>query len=259
MKFSLSGRCVVSGDGLLKENEEFLQLAGDLGFDGVDLRWDQMNPDLPRAKVEEAKDLCAKHGLAVAALNTKAIEPADLGPMLELAKELGCGRIRAGGAEDAIQAAADLAAPYGIRLATQMHTNGAYETVAAAKETLARIDRPNFGVIIEPANLYMAGDELTADNFSQIADSIFWCHVQSLIVAPPDETPTKLTLRSGKQVGYKRVPIRENTGCDMPGFFAALKGAGFDDYVNCLEPTPDTDDWAAFFGDYLAYLKEVAG
>ena len=261
MKFSLSGRCVVSAKGLLKENAEFLQLASDAGFDGVDLRSDQLSPSLPRERIDEVKELCAKLGLEVAALNARGIAgdaKAELAKLLELAQELGCGRIRVSGDVAAIQDAADMAAAYGIRLGTQMHTNGPCETVALARETLAEIDRPNFGVVIEPANLYMAGDAFTAENFSLIADSIFWCHVQSLVVAPVDQTPTKLKLRSGKEVGYTRVPIRENTGCDMPAFFAALKGVGFDDYVNCLEPTPDTDDWRAFFSDYLAYLKEVA-
>ena len=262
MKFSLSGRCVVSAKGFLKENAEFLQLASDAGFDGVDLRWDQLNPSLPREGLDEVKELCEKLGLEVAALNAKGIA-GDAKPefvkMLDLAQELGCGRIRVSGDVAAIQDAADTAAAYGIRLGTQMHTNGPCETVALAKQALAEINRPNFGVVIEPANLYMAGDAFTAESFSPIAERIFWCHVQSLVIVPADQTPTKLKLCSGQEVGYRRVPIRENTGCDMPAFFAALRGVGFDDYVNCLEPKPDTGDWKAFFSDYLAYLRELTG
>ena len=259
MKFSLSGRCVLGGGGLLKENAEFLPLAGELGFDGVDLRWEQMNPTLPRAKVDEAKDLCSKHGLEVAALNSKSLAADDFKPVLELAKELGCGRIRVSGDIPTIQAAADMAKPYGIRLGVQMHTNGNYETVALAKDTLAEIGRDNYGVVIEPANLYMAGDAFTAENFALIADKIFWCHIQSLIVFPLDQAKGKLTLLDGTQVGYTRVPIRENTGCGLLEFFASLKAVGFNDYINCLEPVPETDDWRGFFADYLAYLREMAG
>jgi len=260
MKFSLSGRCVLSSEGLLKPNAEFLQFAADLGFDGVDLRREQCNPDMPPAEIAEIKSRCSDLGLEVAALNAKGISAEakdDFTKLLDIAQDLGCGRIRASGDVPTVQAAAELAKPDGIRLGVQMHTNGDYETVALAKETLAEIGRANFGVVIEPANLYMAGDEFSAANFSQIADHIFWCHIQSLIIAPPDQAPSKLKLRDGREVGYQRVPIRENTGCDLPAFFSALKATGFNDYVNCLEPVPDTDDWTAFFSDYLAYLREV--
>lgn len=262
MKFSLSGRCVLplkAGDGLAMENEAFLALAHDVGFDGVDLRWEQLNPTLPDGKVEEVRRLCRETGLEVFSLNAKDLAAGSFGRLLELAKELGCGRIRVRGDVAALQQAADLARPAGMRLAEQMHTGAAFETVAAAGETLSRVDRGNFGVIAEPANLRMAGETFTPATFEPLRGRIFWCHVQSLEVVPADSAEGRVTLRSGAELGFKRVPIRENRGCDYRGFFAALKAVAFDGPVTCLEPAPAVDDWGRYFMDYLAFLRDVAG
>lgn len=262
MKFSISGRCVLptkAGAGLAMENAAFLAMAHDVGFDGVDLRWEQVNPTLPAAKVEEVRRICRETGLEVAAVNAKDLAAEPFRRMIALAQELGCGRIRVRGDVATLQQAADLARPAGIRIAEQMHTGAAFETVAAAGETLARVDRENFGVIIEPANLRMAGDTFTAANFEPLRDRIFWCHVQSIAVAPAESAEGKVTLRSGVEIGFKRVAIHENTDCDFRGFFAALRGIGFDGYVNCLEPAPAADDWGRFFMDYLSFLRDVAG
>jgi len=262
MKFSLSGRCVLpqkAGQGLLKQNAAFLELAHDVGFDGVDLRWEQMNPSLPDASVEEVRQLCRETGLEVASLNAKGLDKETFQPLLALAQELDCRRIRVHGDIPSIQKAADWALPSGIQLAEQMHTGGAYESATLAKKTLAEVGRDNFGVIAEPANLRMAGDDFTAENFGLIRNKIFWCHIQSLIVVPLDAAEGRSMLRNGSEVGFTRVPIRENTGCDFRAFFDALKAVGFNGYINCLEPTPAADDWGMFFMDTLAFLRDVAG
>lgn len=262
MKFSLSGRCVLPtkpGAGLAMANEAFLAMAHDVGFDGVDLRWEQMNPTVPDAEVEEVRRLCRESGLEVAALNAKDLEPGMFRRLISLAQELGCSRIRVRGDVAAVQQAADLARPAGIRLAEQMHTGGPLETVAAARVVLDRVGRGNFGVIVEPANLRMAGESFTPGSFEPIRDVIFWCHVQSLIVVPPEGAEGKVKLNSGTELGIRRVPIRDNDDCDFRAFFQALAAVGFDGFVNCLEPAPVSDDWGRFFMDSLAFLRETAG
>ncbi|NDC63767.1 MAG: hypothetical protein EBZ59_07260 [Planctomycetia bacterium] len=261
MKFSLSGRCVLpaeAGAGLALENEAFLALAHDVGFDGVDLRWEQMNPTLPDAKVEEVRRLCRETGLEVTTLNAKSLAAEPFGRLLVLARELGCGQIRVRGDVATLRQAADLAGPAGIRLAEQMHTGREFETVAGARQMLSSVDRENFGIIVEPANLRMAGEPFTAENFEPLRDRIFWCHVQSLAVVAADAAEGKALLRGGGEVGFRRVPIHENDDCDFRGFFTALKAIGFDGTVTCLEPAPTFGDQGRFFMDYLAFLRDVA-
>jgi sugar phosphate isomerase/epimerase len=47
----------------------------------------------------------------------------------------------------------------GIRLAHQSHCASLFETVAGSLRVLQRVDRPNFGIIYEPANWLIAGED----------------------------------------------------------------------------------------------------
>jgi len=264
MKYALSGRLVLEGGGKLAlSNREFLVMAGELGFDGVDLRKEQVSIESAPEALDEVAALVRDCGLEVAVLNAAGVSDEEglreLEALIAIAERLGCKHIRTSGDVASLQKAADVAAKSDLRLCTQMHTNGDYETVALAQETLAKVGRANFGVIIEPANLHMAGDEFSPENFGKITDHVFLSNIQSLIALPPEEAPSKLKLSDGTEIGYKRMPIRENAGMSIPEYFQALAAAGFDGYVNVLEPLPETDDLRGFVADYLAYLREVAG
>lgn len=262
MKFSLSGRLVELGGGKLAlPNVPFIELAKKAGYDGVDLRASQLSPDSPPEALPEVKKAANAARLKVAILGLKSAGEQGLAALpktLEMAKELGCKLLRVGGDVAFLQKAADMAAARGIRLGTQMHTGGEFETVALAVETLAKVGRKNFGLITEPANSHMAGEAFTADNFRQIATSIFASNIQSLVVVPPDQTPTKLKLRNGKEIGYKRTPLAENKDMMPAEYFAVLRAVGFNGWVNMLEPHPGEQDLLAFAKDYLGTLKKLA-
>ncbi len=262
MKFSLSGRYVELGAAKhTMTNAQFIELAKRTGYEGVDLRASQLSPDSPPSTLQEVQSALKDTGLHVAIMGLKDAGEkglAALPKVLEMAKELHCGLIRIGGDAEFIKKAADLAAPHGIRLGSQMHTGGEFETFALAQQTLARIGRPNFGLITEPANHYMAGDTFTADNFRKIAPQIFASNIQSLVVLPPTETASKLKLRSGTTIGYKRLAIQQNTPMNIPAYFAGLRAVGFDGWVNMLEPVPEEKDVEKFAREYLVFLKRVA-
>ena len=166
MEYSLSGRFVETSDGPALGQEAFLALAAEAGYDGVDLRVSQLPADVSRQALAGLREQLAKYNLKVAMLNLRGKSGTELLDQLKLllpiAKDLGCSIIRTGGDVNTMQQAADLAQSEGIRLAAQIHTNGDFESVAVAQKMLAEIGRDNFGVIIEPANLFMAGDEFSA-------------------------------------------------------------------------------------------------
>ena len=87
----------------------------------------------------------------------------NITPHLDLAENLGSDLIRIGmkAATDIewAKSASDEAAERGIRLAHQCHTCTLFETVSMSVEILRQVDRPNFGVIYEPANLLVCGQD----------------------------------------------------------------------------------------------------
>ena len=262
MKFSLSGRFVEMGGGKLAlPNAEFIAMARRAGYDGVDLRASQLSEDSPPRALEDVVGALKATGIEVAILGMKDSGEKGLASMpkvIELARELGCKLLRVGGDVEFMKKAADVAAPHGIKLGCQMHTGGDFETFDLARQTLARIGRRNFGVITEPANHFMAGDAFTADNLRKVASHLFASNIQSLIVLPPAEAPSRLKLRSGREIGYKRMPIQQNAAMNVPGYFAALRAVGFDGWVNMLEPAPEEKDIEKFAREYLVYLRKVA-
>jgi len=258
MIFSLSGR-LIEGTGNEGDVGTFLDLAKRAGYDAVDLRASQVPDTLPEDAVAEWKEQAAGRALSVACLNVRGKADdeglAGVERMCGIAAALGCDLIRVGGDDVAwCRRAARAAAEHGVRLASQMHTNGGYETPAVAAETLAQIGETNFGVIIEPSNLMMAGVALTRENLAGLAGHVFMSSVQSCMLDP--DSQTRVRLRSGEDRAYRRVAPGENPHIDFPGYVAVLRELGFDGAVNLLEPHPgDGADLVGFCADYLRVLR----
>ena len=152
-----------------------------------------------------------------------------------------------------LKKAAQLAAPVGLRVLYQMHTGGPFETVAVAANSIAEIGEPNFGVMAEPANHLMAGETFSEDMFEPIKDSLFGVHVQTLEIGPDKENALKLA--DGTEVKYSRVEYADNKQIDFATFFAALKKAGFDGYVNELEPCQPVDELESTITKAAKFLR----
>ena len=240
MKLTLSGRIVESSEGSAMTVPDFIRMAKETGYDGVDLRYSQIGPDAGEDLLSEVEAALADCGIEAALLNAGGLKDEEslqgLLKIADAAERLGCSTIRASGSDEMCQRAADLMAPRGIRLCSQIHTGGDYETIALTKDTLARIGRSNFGVIAEPANLLLAGQPRDEASLAEIADSIFGVNMQSIILVDPSDDANSLSLRDGTTVYYTRVPLSENTQLDLAGFLAGLKAAGFDGFINVLEP-----------------------
>lgn len=240
MKLTLSGRIVETSGGSAVSVPEFIHLAKRAGCDAVDIRYSQVGPDVCVAVLEQVEQALNDTGLEVALMNAGGIaDEESLQGLLKLADTAGklkCNTIRISGPNEMCAKAADAVAPLGIRLCSQIHTGGDYETVARTQETLARIGKENFGVIAEPANLMLAGQPYDQAALAPIADSIFGVNIQSLIIVGPGEGGNSLKLSDGTEVHYQRVPLGENGQFDIDAFFGGLKALGSAGFVNILEP-----------------------
>ena len=101
----------------------------------------------------------------------------DLEPTLKRASVLGADLIRVGvkSQDDIVwaQRAADEAREFGIRLAQQTHTATPFETAAGCKEMIERIARPNFGLILEPANFALCGEDYGPTALVPLGPAVF--------------------------------------------------------------------------------------
>lgn len=261
MKQSLSGRLVESGAETIISVGEFLELASRFGYDAVDLRATQLSPDTDESELDALRAGLAENNLAIFEGAYKRPlddgEEAAFSQFAALIADLGGEAIRISGDLAALKRASQLAAPHGVSIVYQMHTGGPFETIAAAAESIAEIGEPNFGVMPEPANLVMAGETFAEDMFGPLEGSIFGVHVQTLETRP--DSDTAVTLADGTKVPYVRVPYAENRQIDFTTFFAALKRAGFDGYVNELEPCPGTDELEETVSQAATFLRPFLG
>lgn len=259
MKLSLSGRLVEGGTGTILTAERFLKLARDCGYEAIDLRATQLGPETDAVELEHLRDGLKTHKLELFEGQHRggldAVGQEAFSQLAERVAYLGGRGIRVGGDLATLKHACRLAAPHGLRILYQMHTNGPFETVLAAAAAIAEIDEPNFGVMPEPSNLLMAGETFSQDMFAPLTGRIFGVHVQTLEVHP--DAPNALRLTDGTEVRYLRVPYAENRQIDFAVFFAALRQAGFSGYVNELEPCPGEAEVEATVSEAAAFLRPL--
>ncbi len=157
----------------------------------------------------------------------------NISPYLDLAEAFGADLLRVcmKKAEDIewAQRAADEAKERSMRLAHQAHDASLFETVDGSLDVLARIGRPNFGIIYEPANWMIVQEPYGAETIERIRSWIFNVYVQNHRLNPNGEASVK-TWKFG-DVALDHIGIWEQGGVELEEPFAALRRIGYSGYV----------------------------
>jgi sugar phosphate isomerase/epimerase len=184
----------------------------------------------------------------------------NITPYLELAEALEADLLRVGikRVEDIAwaQRAADEAGERGMRLAHQSHTASPFETLAGSLETLKRIDRRNFGVIYEPANLELCGDDYGPETIKWLSASLFDVYVQNHVLNP-DGQDEIATWAKGK-VRFDRIPVWEEGGIDFPLVLGTLEEIGYEGYVTVHQASVGEGDVEEAVRESARYLRSLA-
>jgi sugar phosphate isomerase/epimerase len=277
MKLSLSVR--IAEEFQSKERarlrlEELAALARDAGYDALCLRASQVGV---RSSVQAQRQAAAQIqacGLLVTMVtgdfdivyNNEAGPSClrNIGPYLDLAATLGAPLIRvAMKTEEDIpwaQRAADKAAARGIMLAHQCHTQSLFETVEGIETTLRRIDRPNFGLIYEPANLELCGQDYGPATIARLAPWICNVYLQNQELKP-DGTLTLKTWCRGP-VPFDLIPIHAGRGINFADVFRGLAAIGYQGPVTAHQsglPDEPPEKTARATAESLRSLIQQAG
>ncbi len=219
------------------------RIAKEAGFDALCMRASMVGVHSPPERVVEVRQLLDDVGLAVSMVTGDFAVPenGDAGPgclrnitpHLDLTEALGSDLIRVCIKQDAdivfAQRAADEAQERGIRLAHQSHTCSMFETVAGSLDVLGRINRPNFGLIYEPANLALCGEDYGPETLRAFAPYLFNAYVQNHAPDPDGDMPME-TWAQGRIMTTLR-PLDEPGGIDFTRMFAGLNAIGYAGYV----------------------------
>ena len=248
---------------------DLVPMAKRCGYDAICMRASQVGVhSLPEA-VDEAVDCLAETGLAVSMVTgdfdtvyNNENGPSALNnitPYLHLAKRLGAPRIRVALKHESdianARRAADEAAEHGIQLVHQCHTLSLFETVEGIERTLSAIDRPNFGLVYEPANLEICGQDYGRVTIERLAKWIFNVYLQNQLLKP-DGALTLPTWCNGG-VSFDLIPIHAAGGVDFGWVFAGLKAVGYDGTVTVhqsAQPGETPEESAGGTADFLRGL-----
>ncbi len=214
--------------------EEIVSIARDTRFAAICLRASAGGIGTPVARLQQMRRCLDDAGIRVSMVTADNNIPLnnssgpdslrDIRPSLDVAEIFGCDLIRVclKQSEDIpwARTAAEIAATRNIRLAHQCHTSSLFEEVDPMLRVLSRIDRPNFGLIYEPANLMVCGQSYGRDTLLKLQPHLMNVYVQNHRTDP--QGPDSLNTFCRGEVRFHHLELWEDGGIDFVGVCAAL-------------------------------------
>lgn len=223
--------------------DQLALLARGAGYEALCMRASVCGVHHDDATIESVKACVTNHDLAVSMVTADFDVPEnrEAGPQslrhithsLDLAEALGADLIRVciKQDDDIVEAsrAADEANERGIRLAHQSHTQSLFETVDGSIDTIKRIDRNNFGIIYEPANLAICGQTYGEDTLRAFEPYLFNVYLQNH--SPEADGDLVMNTRTLGDVASRLYPLDSGKGIDFNAVFDGLHAIGYDGWV----------------------------
>ncbi|MFN8637739.1 MAG: sugar phosphate isomerase/epimerase [Chloroflexota bacterium] len=228
--------------------EQLAPMAHELGFAGLSMRASVVSVDSPPERVAEVRRVLDEHQLQTSMVTGDVALAANRGdvarilrepmPYVELAQALGCDLLRVMFRSDdeieLLKAACDVVAEHGIKLAHQTHWNTPLETVDQALDVVRRVDRPNFGVTFEPANLLICGSEYGRRAIERLAPYLFNAYFQNMQIVPGGPVVWRPMGRGPVEAEY--APIGDHSAIDVSEMVSALRDCGYDGWFSVHQP-----------------------
>ncbi|MBT5875861.1 MAG: sugar phosphate isomerase/epimerase [Candidatus Latescibacteria bacterium] len=246
MRLSLSVRVAESPHSkkeAIRSYASVADLASDTGYQAVCMRASQAGIQTPLQDIASVHRETMARSLAVSMvtgdfpipINNEHAPDAlrNITPYLDLTELLQSDLIRIGmkSDEDIIwaQRACDEAQERGIRIAHQSHTLSLFETVSGSLDVLARVGRQNFGIIYEPANLDLCGEDYGKETLKAFAPHLFNVYLQNHIRRPGGSISLDTWTRG--TVPHDPIKLQDPGGIDFPLLFEGLADIEYSGYV----------------------------
>ena len=254
MKLSLSTRIAKSADRkdiAAIPFEDLAPLAAFWGFKGVSMRASAISINSSHTRRTEIRDVLVHNNLAVSmvmgdvslATNSPAATQAvrDIEPYLNLAADLGANLIRVMLHDERdipfVRHAADQAAERVMVLSHQIHWGTLCETVENAINTVHSVDRENFGITYEPANLMACGDDYGPNAIALLAPHLVNVYFQNVKLSRTGGHTFWTRARGRVSLDY--VALDDPSGLDPHLIIEALQYQGYRGWFTVHQPLRD--------------------
>ena len=223
--------------------EDVAQMAKENGYSAICMRASVAGIQSPNDRITSVRQTLDRLGLKVSMVTGDFAIPENLErgpdglrnitPYLNLAEAFACDllRICMKSEEDIswAQRASDEAAERGIRLAHQCHVASLFETIEGSVDVLRRVNRPNFGIIYEPANLKMCGETYGLEALNAFRPYLFNVYLQNYLDNPEGKEHIETWVHG--MFYFDHIPLHDPRGVDWREVFDALDAVGYDGYV----------------------------
>jgi sugar phosphate isomerase/epimerase len=248
--------------------EELVNLAVAHGYSALCMRASQIAVDSPAEQVEAARQLLDAQNVKVSMITGDFAIPENsnagpgalrqISPYLDLAERLGAPLLRVclKNADDIpwAQRAADQAAERDLKIVHQCHTRSLFERIDESLDVLQRIDRTNFGLVYEPANLELCGQSYGLDAIIRLAPHIFNVYLQNQLLTAGGKDTLETWCRG--PVCFEQIPLWQDGGVDFPAIFSALQQIDYDGYITVHQASAELGTQAAV-AQSAAYLRNL--
>ena len=228
------------------------RIAQDSGYAALCMRASQIGIHSPPDPLLSASRTLASHHLAVSMVtgNFDLVYNNERGPdclrnitpFLDLAQALGAPLIRVAlrHTDDIpwAQRAADQAADRSLSLVHQCHIQSLFETVEGIESTLLRIDRPNFGLIYEPANLEQCGQDYGPETIRRLSPWIRNVYLQNQRLHPLGSVALDTWCRGA--VRFDLLDVPQPGGIDFARVFEGLQQIQYSQAVTVHQSAPQS-------------------
>ena len=222
---------------------QLAHIAQTAGYKALCMRASMAGIHSPPEHIAEVKRIADQHQLAISMVTGDFAIPEngqdgphclrDITPHLDLAKALGCNLMRVCLKNESdipfAQRAADEASERNMKLAHQSHTQSLFETIEGSLHTLSSINRPNFGIIYEPANLALCGEPYDTETLKAFAPYLFNVYLQNHVPDPNGNLP--MTTWTRGIVNSTLRPLDEPNGINFQNVFNGLQAIQYTGYV----------------------------
>ena len=183
----------------------------------------------------------------------------NITPYLDLAEALGADLLRiAMKTEEDIewaQRATDEAAERHMRLAHQCHNASLFEQVDRSLEVIGQVGRKNFGIIYEPANLELCGEDYGPETIKRLAPHTFNVYLQNQELKEDGDSEINTWCRGS--IRFDQIPIWDGGGIDFPAIMRTLEEIGYDGYVTIHQASAQLGTQVAV-EESARYLRSLA-
>ena len=252
---------------------ELVSIAAEMGYDAVCMRASAGGVQTPLDELRRMRETVEAHGLHVSMVTADFDVPLnnangpnslrDIGPSLDVAEALGCNLLRVCLKKDDdiphAREAAKRAADRGIRLAHQCHTTSIFEQVKQILTNLEAIGQPNFGLIYEPANLMLCGENYGFDTLGHLAPHMMNAYIQNHRLDP--DGPVSLPTYCRGEVYFHHLPLWENGGVDSVAVFYGLREIDWSGHftIHQAEGIETAEDARAYAKRCAEFVRSKSG